>query len=515
MSRRVTGKSVLALCALVLIAISTEAQHLQGKWSLGLHGGANAWINDFNKRVIGPGAGLHLRYGISRVFSLGLLAGYEELKSQQDPQFGNLPYDYLKLHSVPVSLVGWFHLAPGSKVNPYVYIGAGAIFYQRQDGSKNYIPDDTFRSAVLVPLGVGFEAFVSRSVTIGLEVGFRIAEDKLDNYIYKAPDTYPTAKAGIAFYFGSGDLDDDDGDGLTNLEERRLGTNPKVADTDGDGLKDGEEVKRYRTNPLNPDTDGDGLSDGDEVFKYKTDPTKADTDGDGLSDGDEVMKYKTDPLKMDTDGDGLTDGEEILIYKTDPLKVDTDGDGLSDWDEIKVYKTDPLNPDTDGDGLTDGDEVKKYKTDPLKADTDGGGVSDGEEVRRGTNPLDPRDDVIDKPIILEKGTQVILDGVNFETGSARITGESASTLEKAFLALLMNPDIKVHIAGYTDNVGSVELNDRLSLARAQAVRNWLYRKGIAHERMTTEGRGMRDPIATNDTAEGRAKNRRIEFHVQK
>jgi outer membrane protein OmpA-like peptidoglycan-associated protein len=81
-------------------------------------------------------------------------------------------------------------------------------------------------------------------------------------------------------------------------------------------------------------------------MKYKTDPTKADTDKDGLTDGDEVMKYKTDPLKADTDGEGLSDSEEVLKYKTNPLNKDTDGGTVDDYTEVK-RGTDPLNAEDD------------------------------------------------------------------------------------------------------------------------------------------------------------------------
>ncbi|HUF62786.1 MAG TPA: LamG-like jellyroll fold domain-containing protein [Verrucomicrobiales bacterium] len=78
---------------------------------------------------------------------------------------------------------------------------------------------------------------------------------------------------------------DFDGDGLTNLEEFLLGTRPDLADTDGDGLSDGDEVNIYGTDPLNPDTDGDTLEDGAEVASDPpTDPTNRDTDGDGFED---------------------------------------------------------------------------------------------------------------------------------------------------------------------------------------------------------------------------------------
>lgn len=89
---------------------------------------------------------------------------------------------------------------------------------------------------------------------------------------------------------------DSDGDGLTDEEERALGTDPNNPDTDGDGLSDGEEVE-LGTDPTNPDTDGDGLSDGEEV-SLGTDPTNPDTDGDGILDGSEVI-VGTDPLVAD------------------------------------------------------------------------------------------------------------------------------------------------------------------------------------------------------------------------
>ncbi len=197
------------------------------------------------------------------------------------------------------------------------------------------------------------------------------------------------------------------------------------------------------------------LTDGDEVLKYKTNPIKVDSDGDGLNDGDEVLRYKTDPLKVDTDGDMLSDGDEVTLYKTDPLKVDSDGDGLSDYDEVITYKSNPNNPDTDNDGISDGEEVHRYHTNPIKADTDGDGVNDGEEVKRGTNPLDPNDGISSAPIKLEKGKTVVLTGIQFESGSARLSKSSEPTLQNVLQALQQNTSLKVEIAGYTDNTGSL------------------------------------------------------------
>jgi outer membrane protein OmpA-like peptidoglycan-associated protein len=85
----------------------------------------------------------------------------------------------------------------------------------------------------------------------------------------------------------------------------------------------------------------------------------------------------------------------------------------------------------------------------------------------------------------------------------------------AYNALVSNPDVNIEISGHTDNVGSQKLNQSLSLRRAQSVKNWLVKKGIASQRMRTVGKGPAEPVADNTTAEGRAENRRIEFYVQK
>lgn len=73
-----------------------------------------------------------------------------------------------------------------------------------------------------------------------------------------------------------------------------------------------------------------------------TDPRQADSDSDGLTDGDEIRVYGTDPTRADSDGDGLTDGDEVLLYGTDPLDPDSDGDGVRDGIEV-VSSSDPLD----------------------------------------------------------------------------------------------------------------------------------------------------------------------------
>lgn len=133
---------------------------------------------------------------------------------------------------------------------------------------------------------------------------------------------------------------DSDNDGMDDEWETAnglvVGTNDAALDKDGDGLNNLKEYQ-MKTDPQNQDTDGDGLQDGPEVNTYGTNPTKADTDGDGLSDGVEVNTSHTNPLLADTDGDGLTDGQEVNTYGSDPLVVDTDADGYTDAVEARLF----------------------------------------------------------------------------------------------------------------------------------------------------------------------------------
>ena len=123
-------------------------------------------------------------------------------------------------------------------------------------------------------------------------------------------------------------------------------------------------------------------------------------------------------------------------------------------------------------------------------------------------------EVEEAELVLEKGKPVILKGVNFEFGSAKLTKEWERILHNAMRQLIDHPDLQIEIVGHTDNVGGMEYNDRLSLLRAEAGKTWLMERGIQPKRLTTSGKGKRQPIASNKTAEGRAKNRRVEFRFK-
>lgn len=492
-------KFVLTASLVVFVTISAFAQTSRdGTWSLGLRGGANMWFNDFDTRKISGGGDLFVRYSFSSNFSLGIMGSYDALQAAESPagvaQAGNTPlrFAYIESKGFSGDLVAWYHFTDGSMFSPYIYGGVGGFIYKRKVDETTFLPKDKYYTSLHIPVGIGLEIMFSDMVGLNLDFGARIMDDSTDFWKGNVPnkkslgvmDWYATAKAGVNFYLGAGGDADSDGDGLTDDEEASIGTDPNVADTDNDGLKDGEELNIYKTDPLKDDSDGDGSKDGDEVNSYKTNPLNQDSDGDGLPDGDE-LKRNTDPMKPDSDGDGLADGQEVNQYKTNPLKADTDDDGLSDGDEVA------------------------RKTNPLRADTDGGSVNDGQEVARGTNPLDASDDV--KKAAIEVGKSIILEGINFQTGKARVTPADEPALQRALKTLMENPEITVEVRGYTDNVGNWDSNMKLSQLRAEEVRWWLIKRGIANARLVAKGYGPQNPVATNATRAGRAKNRRIEF----
>lgn len=105
----------------------------------------------------------------------------------------------------------------------------------------------------------------------------------------------------------------------------------------------------------------------------------------------------------------------------------------------------------------------------------------------------------------------ILQGVLFLSGSDQLTKESLEILDEVVATLTYYPEVEVEIQGHTDSTGSAKRNDELSLQRAQSVRKYLVEQGIPETRISVKGFGSRQPIATNNTPEGRAQNRRIEF----
>jgi outer membrane protein OmpA-like peptidoglycan-associated protein len=114
---------------------------------------------------------------------------------------------------------------------------------------------------------------------------------------------------------------------------------------------------------------------------------------------------------------------------------------------------------------------------------------------------------------IKEGIKVKIENLFFATNKTYILPQSEQAMSDLAEFLLENPTVTIHITGHTDAVGTDEANQILSEGRANAVRQNLIDRGVAPERMTAEGKGEKEPVADNDTDEGRQLNRRVEFVI--
>jgi OOP family OmpA-OmpF porin len=108
---------------------------------------------------------------------------------------------------------------------------------------------------------------------------------------------------------------------------------------------------------------------------------------------------------------------------------------------------------------------------------------------------------------------VVVRAVDFEFNSARLTAPAQQTLDEVATAVAAQPDLRIEIQGYTDSVGADAYNLKLSQRRADAVKYYLVSKGVNGSTLSAHGYGKANPLVSNDTAENRAKNRRVAFEV--
>lgn len=309
-------------------------------------------------------------------------------------------------------------------------------------------------------------------------------------------------------------------------------------DTDGDGIQDSEDACPTEAGPKEfqgcPDRDGDKIIDKND--QCPDDAGLAEFNGCPDKDGDRIIDKNDDCPDVpgielfngcpDTDGDGLKDSDDLCPEVAGPKEnqgcPDTDNDGIFDYLDACPTEAGPEEnrgcpwPDTDGDGLLDKDDKCPYNAGPPEndgcpyTDTDGDGV------------IDKEDECVNTPGPAEnKGCPVVdlevlkraFDNLQFETAKAVIKDESFASLEDLATYLVDNPEFRLRIAGHTDSQGAAQANLILSKKRAESVRDFLESRGVAKERMIVQFFGEEQPVATNDTAEGREQNRRVEMEV--
>ncbi len=287
---------------------------------------------------------------------------------------------------------------------------------------------------------------------------------------------------------------------------------------------------------LGSDSDGDGVSDKNDACPntpLNTPVDKSgcpfDKDGDGITDAldncPEIAGVASASGCPDTDGDGIKDSDDKCPNVKGVSSLmgcpDSDGDGIMDSDDRCPNEagTEAMSgcPDSDNDGVADAQDkcpnVKGSSAMMGCPDSDGDGVADGDDKCPNQPGI-----VANKgcPEVNEEVKQVFaqaLTGIKFESGRDVIKTSSYGILNNVVKVMNDNPAYKVDINGHTDSQGDDAKNMDLSRRRAEAVKTYLMNKGIASNRMKTQGYGETRPIADNGTSAGRAQNRRVEFKV--
>ncbi len=260
---------------------------------------------------------------------------------------------------------------------------------------------------------------------------------------------------------------------------------PAAPDRDGDGIPDAtdrcptrpEDKDGYKDTDGCPDldNDGDGLLDDEDECPDERETINGIADDDGCPDGE----------SGDRDADGIPDDEDSCPDRAEDFDNHLDDDGCPD-------------PDNDFDGVPDGQDECPNEHETINGIDDDDGCPDEGEG----------DTVVVEERIELKGT------VLFETAKSTIRAESKPLLNQVALQILANPQIRlVRIEGHTDDRGPAEDNFFLSQDRADSVRRYLVERGVEPERLVAEGYGEEQPIDTNETAAGRARNRRVEFVI--
>jgi OmpA-OmpF porin, OOP family len=305
---------------------------------------------------------------------------------------------------------------------------------------------------------------------------------------------------GLSVMLGSKPIPDSDGDGILNNRDRCANTPAGAqvndvgcpSDSDGDGVANG--IDRCPNTAVGAIVDATGCT--------------RDSDGDNIADG--IDKCPDTPAGVlvdasgcprDSDGDGIADGLDRCSATPKGATVDALG----------------CPGDEDADGVLDG--LDRCPRTPIGATVNSSGCVAGQQGRQpiraapsDTTPAPPTNPApTPQAAALAATAPLVLEGVSFETGSARLQSGSYVELDSIAKVLLAHPTLKVEIAGHTDNAGTPADNQHLSTLRAEAVRNYLVAKGVPFQQMIARGYGATMPRTPDTTPQGRAANRRVEI----
>jgi outer membrane protein OmpA-like peptidoglycan-associated protein len=254
---------------------------------------------------------------------------------------------------------------------------------------------------------------------------------------------------------------------------------PPPADIDKDGIVDPKDACPNDAGPADPDPNKNGC------------PPPPDADKDGIKDAEDACPTEPGPANTDPNKNGC------------PPPPDRDKDGILDAQDAC--------PDVAG---VASEDAKKNGCPP---DKDNDGVPDAEDAcpaYPGLRTTDPAKNGCPVAVRVTDEEVYILQQVQFDTARATIRKESDELLDEVADVLKQHVELtRIEVQGHTDTKGNDRVNQTLSQNRANAVMAALVKRGVEASRLTAKGYGETQPIATNDTDEGRQKNRRVQFKI--
>jgi len=456
------------LIVLSLMISQSSGQQLPGQSEVEVYTSSIKLIGgNTDDSIVNYASGISLKHTFSKFLTGEITAGIGWVRPRDPNSYfkvrANAPY---RTYIYPWSVDFRYNIAPDSKVVPYIGIGTGLTYWNLRDisGGEKWFPIPESGSSItgqktnFTLVGMfGTTFFLSEKV--GLDLGIRYSQlvnQNLDN-------------------IGTGDINN-------GLIEVRLGLGILFGgfrDSDEDGIEDKFDKAPYEAEDFDGFQDDDGApdldNDNDGIPDNKDGAPNLPEDIDGFQDKDGIPD-------LDNDNDGIPDTADKCPNKAEDFDGFQDDDGCPDLDN-------------DGDGIPDTADKCPNKPETFNGYKDEDGCPDKKPT----------------PPFVEKGKKVIFKGITFAPGKATLTEEAKRVLDKVYESLRDNPTIRVEIRGFTDSIGSAAANLNLSQRRADAVKDYLVKKGIKFDRLNAIGYGEANPIASNKTKEGRAKNRRIEF----
>jgi outer membrane protein OmpA-like peptidoglycan-associated protein len=514
---------------LVLMVIPAQGADQTGKWGFGLHGGLYKLVLTDHSDIwtVGWLANGDLKYGLSRNISIGVEGNWMQtyLADRDGTKGAGITFKKVengpRQHAFLVGGFGEYHFMPDKRWSPFVSFGAGMYFWRWTDrNGKTLISADPSLIGTSVPplakdsscyymrdhelyamAGLGLEYFPAQWLSLEVGTKFRylthLFTDFKDNRKIVGtnagqldlPKGIIEAYAGLTFYFGG-----------------KKECPPLVCKASGDPMSGNPpfEVKFEGSvsggcSPFTYNWDfGDGgtSTDREPRHTYQTAGnftvrlTVTDSKGNQCEESVSSIKIGCPPMTSKATANPASGPIPLTVQFSATSSGGCPPNSYS-WDFGDGGSSSEQNPSHTI------EQVGNYTARLTVTDSKGNRSQESVTYEALLIPTP------EKPIILH--------GVNFEFDKSRLTVRADSILNLVAISLKKNPDIKVEIDGHCDWIGSDAYNQKLSIRRADAVRDYLIRNGAKADNLTIKGFGKTKPMADNKTAEGRALNRRVEL----